>query len=256
MVRRRRKVDPSAMAWTVALGFGTGRERTRAGLRRRYRRATGTSSAPSAFYDRFTPEPVRFGSPRQLVAVFRRRISWDDGAIRERAGAVAFRMNRCCRIGEAVGARAPSVGKRWGSEASPWLVHTARRAALGPQDASTSRALGVARVAAVVSAPLGTSEELARAGRPTPPGHGRLQLRYQTGLTGEQYVERVEHQVGAKRVRHPPAHDAPDIGVDDEREVDEPRPGRNVGEVREPRCVRARGLELPADPVRGARERR
>ena len=77
-------------------------------------------------------------SPRQLVAVFRSRISWDDGAIRERAGAVAFLMNRCCRSGEAVGARAPSVGKRWGSEASPWLVHTARRAALGPQDASTS----------------------------------------------------------------------------------------------------------------------
>ena len=54
-------------------------------------------------------------SPRQLVAVFRSRISWDDGAIRERAGAVAFLMNRCCRSGEDVGARAPSVDKRWGS---------------------------------------------------------------------------------------------------------------------------------------------
>ena len=36
MVRRRRKVDPSAMVWTLALGFGTGRERTLAGLRRMY----------------------------------------------------------------------------------------------------------------------------------------------------------------------------------------------------------------------------
>ena len=60
MVRRRRKVDPSAMVWTLALGFGTGRERTLAGLRRMYQRATGTSLAPSAFYDRFTPELVRF----------------------------------------------------------------------------------------------------------------------------------------------------------------------------------------------------
>ena len=57
------------------------------------------------------------GSPRELAGVFRRRIAWDDGAIREPAGAgaVAFVMNRCCRSGENVGARAPSVGKRWGS---------------------------------------------------------------------------------------------------------------------------------------------
>ena len=57
------------------------------------------------------------GSPRVFVGVFRRRIAWDDGAIREPAGAggVAFPMNRCCTSGEDVGARAPSVGKRWGS---------------------------------------------------------------------------------------------------------------------------------------------
>ena len=60
MVRRRRKVDRSAMLWTVALGFGTGRERTLADLRRMHQRATGTSLAPSAFYDRLTPELVRF----------------------------------------------------------------------------------------------------------------------------------------------------------------------------------------------------
>ena len=33
-VRRRRKVDASAMLWSVLLGFGTGRERTLTGLRR------------------------------------------------------------------------------------------------------------------------------------------------------------------------------------------------------------------------------
>ncbi|MCC7411852.1 MAG: IS4 family transposase [Gammaproteobacteria bacterium] len=60
MIRRRRKVDPMAMVWTLALGFGTGGERTLAGLRRVYQRATGTSLVPSAFYDRFTPELVRF----------------------------------------------------------------------------------------------------------------------------------------------------------------------------------------------------
>ena len=53
---------------------------------------------------------------RELTALFRGRIGWDDGAIRDAAGAgaVAFLMNRCCRSGEDVGARAPSVGKRWG----------------------------------------------------------------------------------------------------------------------------------------------
>ena len=60
MVQRRRKVDPSAMLWTLVLGFGTGDERTLAGLRRMYQRATGASLVPSAFYDRFTPQLVRF----------------------------------------------------------------------------------------------------------------------------------------------------------------------------------------------------
>jgi putative transposase len=60
MMQRRRKVDPLAMLWTLALGFGSGGERTLAGLRRVYQRTTGTSLVPSAFYDRFTPELVRF----------------------------------------------------------------------------------------------------------------------------------------------------------------------------------------------------
>ena len=63
----------------------------------------------------FSLSPV--GSPRDLTGLFRRRIAWEDGAIREPtgAGAVAFLMNRRCSNGEDVGARASSVGKRWGS---------------------------------------------------------------------------------------------------------------------------------------------
>ncbi len=41
-------------------------------------------------------------------------------------------------------------------------------------------------------------------------------------------LERVKRQTSAKRVRHPPAHDAPGIGIDDERDVNEPRPGRDI----------------------------
>ena len=71
MVQRRRKVDPMAMLWTLVLGFGTGRERTLAGLRRMYQQATGTSLVASAFYDRFTPQLVRFlhAVLRQVSAV-------------------------------------------------------------------------------------------------------------------------------------------------------------------------------------------
>jgi len=58
-MQRRRKVDPSAMFWCVVLGFGTGAERTLAGLRRSYERATGKSLVPSSFYDRFTPGLAR-----------------------------------------------------------------------------------------------------------------------------------------------------------------------------------------------------
>ena len=58
-VRRRRKVDASAMLWSVLLGFGTGRERTLAGIRRTYERVTGKSLVPSSFYDRFTKELAR-----------------------------------------------------------------------------------------------------------------------------------------------------------------------------------------------------
>ena len=58
-MRRRRKVVPSALFWCDVLGFGTGAERTLAGLRRSYERATGKSLVPSSFYDRFTPELAR-----------------------------------------------------------------------------------------------------------------------------------------------------------------------------------------------------
>ena len=40
-VKRLRQVDPAALFWTVVLGFGVGRERTLASLRRAYEKSTG-----------------------------------------------------------------------------------------------------------------------------------------------------------------------------------------------------------------------
>lgn len=54
LVRRRRKIDPMELFWTVVLGFGAGRARTLAGMRRAYQKSTGATLVASAFYDRFT----------------------------------------------------------------------------------------------------------------------------------------------------------------------------------------------------------
>lgn len=59
-VRRIRKIDPVAFFWVLVLGFGTGAQRTLAGLRRGYESVTAKTLVPSAFYDRFTPACVAF----------------------------------------------------------------------------------------------------------------------------------------------------------------------------------------------------
>ena len=69
----------------------------------------------------------------------------------------------------------------------------------------------------------------------------------------QRLLQRVEHEAGVRRPRHAPADDAPGVGVDDEGDVDEARPGRDVGEVRDPQRVRPRRLELPVDVVERAR---
>lgn len=54
-VRRKRRIGIVPLVWALVLGFGTGRSRTIAGLRRAFEQATGTDVVASAFYDRFTP---------------------------------------------------------------------------------------------------------------------------------------------------------------------------------------------------------
>ena len=60
LIRRRRKLDPHTMLWTLVLGFGAGRVRSLAALRRVYQRVGGVTLAPSSFHDRFSAELVRF----------------------------------------------------------------------------------------------------------------------------------------------------------------------------------------------------
>jgi IS4 transposase len=85
VVRRRRKVDPVAFVWTLILGFGTGKDRTLAGLRRLFVALTGRTVSPSTFYDRFTPELVHF--LRELIEHGMEATKSSNGALRGRLAA-------------------------------------------------------------------------------------------------------------------------------------------------------------------------
>jgi IS4 transposase len=60
LVKRERVVDPVAMLWVMALSFGVGMVRRIEMLRQRYEQETGDDLGYASFYERFTPELVRF----------------------------------------------------------------------------------------------------------------------------------------------------------------------------------------------------
>ena len=59
-VRRNRKIKIVDLFWTLVLGFGTGKEKTFAGLQRLYEVGARQQVVPSSFWDRFTPALARF----------------------------------------------------------------------------------------------------------------------------------------------------------------------------------------------------
>jgi len=58
VVKRIRKIHPSAFFWTLVFGFGTGAHRSLGGLRRAFCQAVGIHVSRSSFYERFTPALV------------------------------------------------------------------------------------------------------------------------------------------------------------------------------------------------------
>jgi hypothetical protein len=50
-------------------------------------------------------------------------------------------------------------------------------------------------------------------------------------------LQRIEHEAGMSRTRHPPAHDPAGIGVDHEGHIDEPGPSRHIGEILSANCT-------------------
>ena len=68
-------------------------------------------------------------------------------------------------------------------------------------------------------------------------------------------IERIENEAGVGGRGDPPADDPPRKGVDDEGDIDEARPGGDIGKVADPQRVRARRLELALHMVERTRRR-
>jgi hypothetical protein len=67
---------------------------------------------------------------------------------------------------------------------------------------------------------------------------------------GESHLQGIEHQLGPQVGGHRPSHHPPAEGVQDHRQVEEPGPGRNVGDIRDPELVRCLGREVALHEVR------
>jgi putative transposase len=81
--RRRRKVDPATLFWTVVLGIGTGRSRSLAGMRRAYERASGRQIEESSFFNRFNA-----GFAKMLRLAFAHALAVTAGTERALQGAL------------------------------------------------------------------------------------------------------------------------------------------------------------------------
>jgi hypothetical protein len=71
----------------------------------------------------------------------------------------------------------------------------------------------------------------------------------------QRQLQRLEDEARLGGARHAPADDPPGIGVDDEGDIDEARPGGDIGEVGDPQPVRRRRPESPGSPGRADRAR-
>ena len=69
----------------------------------------------------------------------------------------------------------------------------------------------------------------------------------------ERHFDRFDDQLGAEMLGHRPADDAPTVGIEHHREIEEARPRRDIGDVRDPEPIGSGGGELALDEVRRRR---
>ena len=75
---------------------------------------------------------------------------------------------------------------------------------------------------------------------------------FDVGSRVQRLLQAIGTAIASKRVRDRPAHDPPRVHVRDERDVGEPGPRRDVGQVRYPELVRPGRAEASLEEVRGA----
>ena len=63
------------------------------------------------------------------------------------------------------------------------------------------------------------------------------------------HVQGIEHELGFKIMAHGPADDAPREGIQHNGQVQEPGPGRDIGDVGHPEPVWRIGVEVPIDQI-------
>lgn len=78
-LKRQRKLNVVAFFWTLVLGFGAGPKRDVWSLRRCYQRTTGSTWAPSSFYDRFNAGLVKFLKAALEHALESFQLAWGMG---------------------------------------------------------------------------------------------------------------------------------------------------------------------------------
>lgn len=66
-------------------------------------------------------------------------------------------------------------------------------------------------------------------------------------------LQGIEHKAGMRSPADPSAYDVVGVDVDHERDIKEPGPGRDIGEVRDPQPVGCRCVELAVDVIQRAR---
>ena len=77
------------------------------------------------------------------------------------------------------------------------------------------------------------------------------------GLTCPQgLLQRIEHELGMHGTADAPSDDVTGEHIDDEGNVHEALPGRDIREVADPELIWVLSHELPIDPVQRARRRR
>src|SRR5664280_3087286 len=69
----------------------------------------------------------------------------------------------------------------------------------------------------------------------------------------EGHLQGIEGEIGSQMVDRLPTDDVAAEDVEDERDVDEARPGTDIGQIGDPEAVRRNGREVALDEVIGTR---